>query len=161
MQICTLEFPSVSFGRANALEHCKQCKHSNDVAAHFQMLPTLKREEKKTPSILRIRGKPLHKVFFSSWKKSLERFETSPPDYLIVSTINHRLPETFRPSKFCNAHQRLWPTMTNASLKLCFCKGTLGRMTFRKPLSEYYLKRSGWEVKACESDFSRDNFSNN
>ena len=34
-------------------------------------------------------------------------------------------------------------------------------MTFRKPLSEYYLKRSGWEVKACESDFSRDNFSNN
>ena len=102
MQICTLEFPSVSFGRANALEHCKQCKHSNDVAAHFQMLPTLKREEKKTPSILRIRGKPLHKVFFSSWKKSLERFETSPPDYLIVSTINHRFPETFRTSNFCN-----------------------------------------------------------
>ena len=70
--------------------------------------------------------------FFFSWKKSLERFETSPPDYLIVSTINHRLPETFRPSKFCNAHQRLWPTMTNASLKLCFCKGTLGKNDFQE-----------------------------
>ena len=57
---------------------------------------------KKRKAILRIRGKPLHKVFFSSWKKSLERFETSPPDYLIVSTINHRFPETFRTSNFCN-----------------------------------------------------------
>ena len=44
--------------------------------------------------------------------------------------------------------------MTNASLKLCFCKGTLERMTFRKPLSEYYLKRSGW-VKLFQGQFQQ------
>ena len=66
MQICTLEFPSVSFGRANALEHCKQCKHSNDVAAHFQMLPTLKREEKKTHFQMRPTLKREEKPFYES-----------------------------------------------------------------------------------------------
>ena len=62
----------------------------------FKCFPLSRGKKRK-----RIRGKPLHKVFFPS-EKSLERFETSPPDYLIVSTINHRFPETFRTSKFCN-----------------------------------------------------------
>ena len=142
MQICTLEFPSVSFGRANALEHCKQCKHSNDVAAHFQMLPTLKREEKKTPSILRIRGKPLHKVFFRRkrvWRDlRLLRQITLSWAPLTTASLRHSDLQNF--AMLTGVYGRRWRMLL---WNCVFAKEHLERMTFRKPLSEYYLKRSG------------------
>ena len=157
MQICTLEFPSVSFGRANALEHCKQCKHSNDVAAHFQMLPTLKREEKP----FYVSKENLCIKFFFRRKRvwrdlRLLRQITLSWAPLTTASLGHSDLQNF--AMFTGVYGRRWRMLL---WNCVFAKEHLERMTFRKPLSEYYLKRSGWEVKACESDFSRDNFSNN